>query len=152
MAIWSARFRVPAFLIVAATLAFLLLGETARAADCRQQVIDDWSDNGRVDRVYGLGCYQDAIEAMPPDIRDYTDAQESIEHALMLALRAKGQRAQTQTQPRSLAAAQPVDTGSSAPIPLPLLVLGALGGTALLTAGFGFVGHRAGVGRKRRGR
>ncbi len=146
MALGSLHFRVPLFLILAATLVLLVLGETARAAtNCSQQVIADWSADGRVDRVYGLECYQDAIEALAPDIRDYTDAQESIERAQMLALRAKSKRSQTQTQApaRSLAAAEQVEPGDATPIPAPLLVLGALGGTALLATGIALVGHRA---------
>jgi hypothetical protein len=147
MALGSLRFRVPSFLILAVTLALLVLGESARAAtDCRQQVIADWSADGRVDRVYGLQCYQDAIEALAPDIRDYTDAQESIERAQMLALRAKGQRTQAQqgqAPARSLAAAELVEPSDATPVPVPLLVLGALAGTALLATGVALVGHRA---------
>ena len=143
MALGIGRFSVPAFLILAATVAVLALGQTAHAAtDCRQQVIADWSADGSVDRIYPL---EDVIEALAPDIRDYTDAQESIERAQMLALRAKGRRAQAKTKApaRSLAAAQQVEPGGSPPIPIPLLVLGALGGTALLAGGFALVGHRA---------
>src|SRR5687768_2073347 len=118
MALRPARFRVPAFLILAVTSAALAFGEPGRAAaaDCRQQVIADWSADGRVDRVYPLDCYQQAVESLAPDIRDYTDAQESIERALVQAMRAKGKRGRTQAPARSLAAAESVEPGDSPPI------------------------------------
>jgi hypothetical protein len=149
------RRRFSLLLALVGACALLVLGETARAAtDCRQQVIDDWSADGRVDRIYGLECYQQAVEALAPDIRDYTDAQESIERALMLAIRAKREQAQGQTQApaRSLAAAEQVDPGGTPAVPIPLLVLGALAGTALVAGGVAFVGHRARSGREGRGR
>lgn len=61
---------------------------TASAADaCADQVLFDWYDNGRVDRVYQLRCYEEAITALPPDLRDYTDAAEVIDRALQSAAR-----------------------------------------------------------------
>jgi hypothetical protein len=120
----------------------------AGAAECSQWLIDDWSDNGRVDRVYGLDCYLDAIESMPADIRDYTDAQDTIERAFQSAHRAQGGGAQRQAPARSLAAAQPVDTSSSATIPLPLLALGTLGSVALLGGVLTLLVGRARLGRK----
>jgi hypothetical protein len=139
------RFRVPAFLVLA--VGVLAWGESAAAApDCREQVIEDWSDDGRVDRVYPLACYQEAIEAMAPDIRDYSDAQETIERALTLAVRKKG-GAKPSTAARSLAP-RPVDTSGSAPVPLPLVALGALGASALAIGALAFVSRRAALGRK----
>jgi hypothetical protein len=121
----------------------------AGAAECSQWLIDDWSDNGRVDRVYGLDCYLDAIESMPADIRDYTDAQDTIERALQTALRAKGTASDQQAPaPRSLAAAEPVDPSGSQTIPLPLLALGALGTAALVGGVLTLVVSRARLGRK----
>jgi hypothetical protein len=146
MALALRRFRVPAFLVLA--VGVLAWSESAAAApDCRQQVIEDWSDDGRVDRVYPLACYQEAIEAMAPDIRDYSDAQETIERALTLAVRKKG-GAKSPTASRSLAAARPLDTSGSAPVPLPLVALGALGASALAAGTLAYVSRRAALGRK----
>ena len=144
------RLRVLAFAALAGTLVSVATAEAASAAaSCRQQVISDWSDNGRVDRVYPLDCYQQAIEAMAPDIRDYSDAQEKIELALTLAVR-KTTGAKPATQARSLAAARPVDTSGSAalPLPLPLLALGALGAAALAAGGLTYAGRRRTLGRR----
>ncbi len=57
------------------------------AASCGRQVIDDWYDDGRVDGTYALHCYDDAIEILPRDVRDYSSAKEDIERALQAKLR-----------------------------------------------------------------
>ncbi len=70
----------PALLALAAALA--LAGPAAAATSCGKKVIDDWYDNGRVDGSYDLHCYDDAIDALPRDVRDYSSAKEDIERAL----------------------------------------------------------------------
>jgi hypothetical protein len=73
---------------VAALLALLTVAAPASAApSCARQVIDDWYDNGRVDRTYPLHCYDDAIEALPRDVRDYSSAREDIQRALQARMR-----------------------------------------------------------------
>ena len=42
---------------------------------CGKKVLNDWWDNGRVDRLYPLHCYEEAIDSIPADIRDYSDAE-----------------------------------------------------------------------------
>jgi hypothetical protein len=146
MGLGSRRLRIVG-LLLAGTLALVLLGETATAAPaCRQQLIADWSDNGRVDRVYPLDCYQQAIEAMAPDIRDYTDAQETIELALTMAVRKKA--GATRAVPARSLAASAVETDGSASLPLPLVALGALGGAALVAGVVTLAFRRSGPGRK----
>jgi hypothetical protein len=79
---FAARFALAASMIV------LGLATTAKAAtSCDQRILVDWSDNGRVDGVYPLPCYDEAIDALPGDIRDYTNAEEVIGRALTAALR-----------------------------------------------------------------
>jgi hypothetical protein len=144
----SGRLRVLAFAVLAGLFAVTALSETATAAaSCRQQVTADWSDNGRVDRIYPLDCYQQAIEAMAPDIRDYTDAQETIELALTMAVRSKSGTKRA-APARSLAAARPVDTSGSASLPLPLVALGALGAAALVGGGLTYAVGRGMLGRR----
>ena len=73
---------------LAALAAMLLAAAPAGAApSCARQVIDDWYDDGRVDRTYPLHCYDDAIEALPPDVRDYSSAKEDIQRALQARMR-----------------------------------------------------------------
>lgn len=68
-------------------LAFLALTGPAAAASCAKRVIDDWYADGRVDGEYALSCYDDAIEALPGDVRIYSSAEEDIQRALQAALR-----------------------------------------------------------------
>jgi hypothetical protein len=112
----------------------------AADAACAEQVLADWSDNGRIDRLYALPCYDQAIAAMPTDIRDYTNAQDVIERALTTAARAS-----TDDRDRELAAARTSDASTP-----PLALLGAAGlALAVLAAGLvGFLERRSASGRR----
>ncbi len=61
----------------------------ALARDCGDDVVGDWYDNGRVDKIYPLHCYDDAIDGLPVDVVDYSSAKEDIQRALQLAIRGK---------------------------------------------------------------
>lgn len=54
----------------------------AKEKSCAELIVDDWYDNGRVDFVYPLKCYRQAIKSLPPDVKDYSSAKEVIERAL----------------------------------------------------------------------
>ncbi|MDH4177259.1 MAG: hypothetical protein OEV72_06755, partial [Thermoleophilia bacterium] len=77
--------------LLLAVLAALGAASTAVAADqsCAKQVIADWYDNGRVDRIYELQCYRDAVNALPVDVRDYSSAKDDILRALLFAQQGK---------------------------------------------------------------
>jgi len=155
-----------------ATLALLLLALTtvgpAAAASCGKRVIDDWYSDGRVDGTYALHCYDDAIEALPRDVRDYSSAKEDIERAMQARMRGEDSPAAT-TDPDGNSgtggptggsggpdgggpgggdapgetgpdseAIPPIDPSSSDSIPLPLLVLA---GLALLLVAAGSLGY-----------
>ena len=75
--------------LLAGMVAALTLSATSPAATgskCGEQVLADWFDNGRIDRLYPLHCYEEAIDAIPSDIRDYADAEDVISRALQAAL------------------------------------------------------------------
>jgi hypothetical protein len=61
----------------------------AATTPCGKKVLDDWWDNGRVDRLYPLHCYEEAIDGIPADIRDYSDAEQVISRALQAAVGGK---------------------------------------------------------------
>jgi len=86
-----------------AAMAVLALGAApALSANCGRQIIDDWFKDGRVDKVYALHCYDDALEQLPNDVRTYSDAPQAIKRALQQAL-AKGapvDTAPTETTPQ----------------------------------------------------
>ncbi len=75
--------------LAAAFVALSLSGTAAAATPCGKKVLADWFDNGRIDRLYPAHCYEDAIDAIPDDLRDYADAEEVITRALQSALRGK---------------------------------------------------------------
>src|ERR671936_1495908 len=59
---------------------------TAAASGCGNAVLRDWAD-GKLDRVYPVRCYQDALDRMPEDMRSYTSAPDDIRRALLARLR-----------------------------------------------------------------
>ena len=142
-----------------------LLGDCGPAAaakkpNCAEQVVADWYDNGRVDYLYPLHCYREAIKSLPPDVKDYSSAKEEIERALQdAANRPPGERADTArrrgTDPAEsgeltdrtthtdetiagggLAAAEAPTPPARPSVPIPLIVLGGLS-VLLLAAGLG---------------
>jgi len=149
-----ARVAAPGLILLfAAIWALALSGRAAATASCGKAVLDDWFENGSVDLLYDLPCYGAAIDAIPPDIRDYTDAEEVISRALQAATRGRlarpgvdppsggmrwseGTPAETSppAPPVDGAAAAAVDPSGASSLPIPLLVLGWLS-LALLAAG-----------------
>ena len=74
--------------VLAALVSMLIATAPANAApSCARQVIDDWYADGRIDGTYELHCYDDAIEILPRDVRDYSSAKEDIQRALQAKLR-----------------------------------------------------------------
>jgi hypothetical protein len=78
-------------LLVAGVLASTLFAIGAPAASaarpCWKDLVDDyWADN-RVDKVYPISCYRDAMEALPRDVKEYSDAQDDLRRALLIAIR-----------------------------------------------------------------
>ncbi len=74
-------------LLACAFVALSLSGTAAAATPCGEKVRADWFDNGRIDRLYPAHCYEEAIDAIPDDLRDYADAEEVITRALQSSLR-----------------------------------------------------------------
>jgi hypothetical protein len=127
------RARARLAVIAGAWALVLFCGTTsAAAASCAQRVIGDWSNDGRVDAVYELHCYEEAIDTIPRDLRDYTNALDVIERALTVALRS--QAAQDTTDVPTSEATSEVGTSGAASRPFALLAGGGLV-VALLAAG-----------------
>ena len=79
-----------ALAVVALTaLALLVTGQASAAESCGKKVIDDWYADGRVDGTYPPHCYDDAIEILPRDVRDYSSAKDDITRALQNRLNNK---------------------------------------------------------------
>jgi cobalamin biosynthesis Mg chelatase CobN len=93
-----------------AAMAVLAFGAgPALSANCGRQIIDDWFKDGRVDKVYALHCYDDALEQLPNDVRTYSDAPQAIKRALQQAL-AKGAPVDTSPTDTTPAETTPTET------------------------------------------
>jgi hypothetical protein len=114
----------------------------AGASACAGAVVVDWSEDGHVDGVYPLSCYQAAIRQLPPDVRDYSTASDEINRALAVAVN-QPKRSDSSIVGQAAQAAAP--SGGPDSFPTPLL---ALGGISLLVFAAGAAGY---VARRLRG-
>jgi hypothetical protein len=154
-------FVAAAVLVLSAVAALATAAPASAATECGKKVLADWFDNGRVDRLYPLNCYEEAIDAIPDDIRDYADAEDVITRALQAALRgelAPGGRDPTpgDSDPTgggngsddgtgnsdNPQAAPGVDTSGPSSVPIPLLVLGGMSLALLAAGGLGYFSRR----------
>lgn len=65
----------------AAAAALVMAGPAAAKTPCWQTLIDDWYD-GRIDSVYPVACYRQALEHMPEDVAQYSTLEDDINRAL----------------------------------------------------------------------
>ena len=139
-------------LLLAIAAASLVGAPTAGAANCGTAVLKDWAD-GKLDHAYPVKCYQDALDAMPEDMRSYTTAPDDIKRALLARVRAtrthhgvlRGRSRHVTAAPRTTArealSAAGVTTRATG-IPLPLIVIAAVGLFLLLGGSAGLLGRR----------
>jgi hypothetical protein len=141
----------------------------ASGKPCWERVIDDWLDNGTIDGHYKTACYQQALKHVPEDLRDYSNITDAISAALSNSLRtgsgtgtgtstpgsgsgtgpgtgnpASGPNRKTQAIPPQSLYSQGINklgTTKASSIPIPLLVLAALGALLLVSAG-GLAAHK----------
>jgi hypothetical protein len=73
-------------LLAALAASLVAVAPAAAAPACGGAVIEDWSD-GRIDKQYPLHCYDEAVEMLPPDVRDYSSAEADMRRALQAAKR-----------------------------------------------------------------
>ncbi len=139
----TARAVLGLLFFVAPLTSLAVAGEASAAgALCGEKVLSDWADNGRIDGVYPLSCYQEAMAKMPTDLRDYTNAGDVIQRALTRAVTSSGERGLG--APVAAGSTPSVGGESTTALPLPLLVL--VGVSAAVFAA-GALGHLA---RRRR--
>jgi hypothetical protein len=72
--------------LVAATVAGAAIQapRAAAATPCWKLLLTDWYD-GRIDHVYPIHCYTDALKHLPPDVQTYSSAHDDILRALQSA-------------------------------------------------------------------
>jgi len=157
----SRRAALVALVVVASFAAVCLLTSApamAKERSCAEQVVADWFDNLRVDKIYPKHCYRDAIAGLGPDIKDYTGAEDAILRALQYAnageVVPKGTGPGATHKPielrrYSIAAQAPIatentsSTAGPSSVPIPLIVLAGLAGLLLIAGGAGYVARRA---------
>ena len=138
-----------AALVGIAVAALVGSGSAAAAPPCADAILAEWLETDRVENVYPLDCYGAAIDAIPQDLEDYTNAADVIARAFQ---RAAGRRLdrtpQGQVEPPSEPAPAPdIDTASSTSVPIPLLVLGGMSLALLAAGGYGYLSRRRHDGR-----
>ncbi len=157
-------------LAVSAVAALSTASPAGAATECGKKVLADWFDNGRIDRLYPLNCYEEAIDAIPDDLRDYADAEDVITRALQAALNGKlapggadptpndddptgpgsnggnnggsGEAGGDGDSGSNPQAAPDVDTSGPSSVPIPLLVLGGMSIALLAAGGLGYLSRR----------
>jgi hypothetical protein len=156
-------------LALSAVAALSTASPAGAATECGKKVLADWFDNGRIDRLYPLNCYEEAIDAIPDDIGPYVDAEDVITRALQGALRNEvveggcdpstdGSADDCANQPGGSGsgngngggtgnsdppqAAPDVDTSGPSSVPIPLLVLGGMSIALLAAGGLGYLSRR----------
>jgi hypothetical protein len=140
----TARVCASFFAVVAAAATLVVPASATAASDvrCEDAVINDWSDNGRIDSVYPLSCYQRAIEAMPADLRDYTNATDAIQRALTRAVNEEGPKRDDATQVAARVGGPQVGVTRSSSLPFPLVVLVAISLAVFAAGGLGHFSRR----------
>ena len=128
-------FRILCLVAVTVGIGAATLVSSAVAAPCGELVLRDWSRDGRVDRTYDLTCYEAAIDDLPSDLRDYSDAEVVITRALASAAREDGDNAVGEG-----AAVPAATTGND--LPAPLVALGVTSLAVLVAGGVGYIVRR----------
>jgi hypothetical protein len=82
---------LPKAVIVIALVACALVASAAHApraqaaSPCWKVLLNDWYD-GRIDHVYPVHCYREAIKHLPSDVSTYSSAHDDILRALQSAI------------------------------------------------------------------
>jgi hypothetical protein len=111
-----------------------------KTTPCWVRLLNDWYD-GRIDNIYPIPCYRQAINHLPTDIKQYSNASEEIERALAVAIaHEKNPNAKLPNSGRTTpsgpipSAIDSSSPGGATSFPLPLVILGGLA-IVLLAAG-----------------
>jgi hypothetical protein len=169
----SLRHIVVALLIVGAAGAFVGVAPAATkrsSTACWKTLINDWYD-GRIDGVYAIHCYREALNHLPSDVDTYSSARDDIQQALQKRITESRNGHTTTTtagggsnggggtgggsgsngsgdggnQPDGPIneAINAGKPGSADSLPVPLLVLGGVALVLMAAGGAGFVARRA---------
>ena len=134
-------------------VALAVPGTAESARPCWKDLVDDYWADFRVDKVYPVSCYRDAMESLPRDVDEYSDAQDDLRRALLDAIRDQRQLGSFKPAPEEQGEDEPpppatgdddepkgffaevldkIGPKNADSVPVPLLVLG---GIAILLLG-----------------
>ena len=71
-------------LLCAGLLGFSTAPASAAPVPCWKKLLNDWYD-GKIDKIYPLPCYHEAIKHLPADVEVYSSAKDDILNALAAA-------------------------------------------------------------------
>jgi hypothetical protein len=131
---------------------------------CWKVLINDWFD-GRIDGVYAIHCYREALAKLPADIEAYSSARDDIRQALQRRIQGGGATDTTTTTTTPTGTGPNSSGGSNPPndnnpdgpvpnainnagpndatsVPVPLLVLGGVALVLMVAGAAGFVTRR----------
>ena len=165
------RLLLLAVLVVAATA---IPAQASAAGPCRNDIYDDWYQDGKIASTYPVACYRDAIKHVHGDAQIYSSLIDDIRAAMQAAIsRAHGQRNIPDQVGKGVPASETSSSGSTssgdatngpdAPVdvstiasppvadssdgsgvPVPLLVLGGLALLLAAAGGLGMLARRRG--------
>jgi hypothetical protein len=130
---------------------------TAAKTPCWKTLINDWYD-GRIDNIYAVQCYRDALTHLPQDVSTYSSARDDINHALQQRIllgpngggkkgggggtsppSTSGRNGGTGPVNEAIGSLGPKDATS---VPIPLIVLAGVAFLLLAAGSAGFVARR----------
>jgi hypothetical protein len=162
------KFLKPLIVLVAALAVAAAFGASPQPAQarslsvCSKALIHDWYVDGRVDKVYPVHCYREALKGIPEDQVIYGTMRQDLNRALQSAIREHNGHVTASTP------VPPIDPGGGGgdgpsggnssgffhwvakklgpstadSIPVPLLVLGGLAFALIAAAGISFAAKR----------
>jgi hypothetical protein len=139
-------------------LALSTASPASAAKPCWRQVLDDWTKDSRLDKTYSIACYDAALENLPNDIADYTDAFDQISNARQAELRRKDRQTSGVDSSSGggggggndpggsdggvIGDLLGIGSGDSGSIPLPLLILAGLAGLLMAAGAAGLLARK----------
>ena len=73
------------FAMAAGLVALVLAGGAGASQTCASRLLADWQD-GRIDQIYPVSCYRQALAHLPEDVQVYSTAHSDITRALQARL------------------------------------------------------------------
>ncbi len=75
--------------LLAGLVALLTAAPASAGTPCWKTLINDWYD-GRIDSIYPIHCYREALKHLPEDVQTYSSARDDITRALQARIAGKG--------------------------------------------------------------